>query len=150
MRKLDMKRIILLITIGITATLIPLMMIGCDLFGVSIEKRIEYFLDDLNNDRGNAYTNFHPTETSFYALGTIKPAGFWDTDFPSGTPQYTLVSIDDSVPSSVIVTINGPTNPDPFGRGATGTDDCEFIMIADGTNWLIEELWYSGGSRIVE
>jgi hypothetical protein len=146
MRKINTKRIIVSVAIGIVAGLLPLLMIGCDLLGVSIEKRIEYFLDDMNNDRANGYTNFHPTETSYYVLGTIKAAGFWDTDFPSGTPQYSLASINDSNPSSVIATINGPTSLPAFGRGGTGTDTLEFVMIADGTNWLIEEIYYWGGT----
>ncbi|UCF98074.1 MAG: hypothetical protein JSV89_00715 [Spirochaetaceae bacterium] len=147
MRKLKMNRMIVLIAIGIIAGLIPLIMIGCDLVGVTIEKRIEDFLDDLNNIRGNAYTNFHPTDTSYYVLGTIKPAGFWDTDFPVGVTQYTLGSINDSDPLNVLVTINGPTG---FGRGGTGTDDFTLKMTEDGSDWLIEELWYSGGSVIVQ
>ncbi len=150
MRKTNTNRIVILVAIGILASFLPLMMTSCDLLGVSIEKRIEYFLEDMNNDRANGYTNFHPTETSYYVLGTIKAAGFWDTDFPSGTPQYSLKSIDDSNPFSVIVTINGPEGVPAFGRGGTGEDTLEFVMIADGTNWLIEELYYWGGALIVE
>ena len=154
MRQNRLKRIILLIVIGIIAGLVPSIMIGCDLIGVSIEKRIEYFLDDLNNNRPDAITNFHPTETADRLSGAIScglppDPCFWDTDFPVGVTSYTLGSIDDSVPLNVIVTINGPVG---FGRGGTGADDFKFIMIADGTNWLIEELWYWGApvSNIVQ
>jgi len=119
---------------------------GCDLLGVSIKKRIEYFLDDLNTNRANAITNFHPTETADYGAISGVPS-FWDTDFPvdDGTP-YTLASVDDSDPLNVRATVNGPLI---FG-GGSGTDEFKFIMIADGTNWLIEELWYWGVSDIVQ
>lgn len=119
---------------------------GCDLLGVSIEKRIGYFLDDLNNNRSNAITNFHPTETVDYGAISGVPS-FWDTDFPigDGTP-YTLAVINDSDPLNVIATVNGPSI---FG-GGSGTDELKFVMIADGTNWLIEELWYWGESDIVQ
>ena len=148
MRKSRTKRIIQLIVLSIISVLIPSIMISCDLLGVSIEKRIQYFINDLNNDRSNAITNFHSTETFDY--GTISTnTAFWDIDFPAGTPQYTLGSINDLDPLNVIVTINGPTNPDPFGRGATGTDNFRFIMISDGTNWLIEELWYWSPDSVI-
>ena len=120
---------------------------GCDLLGVSINKRIEYFLDDLNTNRANAITNFHLTETADYGAISTN-SNFWEIDFPvdDGTP-YTLASLDDSDPLNVRATINGPPL---FGIPATGTDELRFIMIADGTNWLIEELWYWGGSDIVQ
>jgi hypothetical protein len=114
---------------------------GCDLFGVTIEKRIEYFLDDLNNDRSNAITNFHPTETADYGAISTN-ATYWNTDFPPDGP-YTLAALDDTNPRSVRATVNGPVS---FGGG---TDELEFIMIADGSNWLIEELWFWGGDFIV-
>jgi len=115
---------------------------GCDLFGVSIEKRIEYFLNDLNNDRSNAITNFHPTETEDYGAISTN-ANYWDTDFPPDGP-YSLAALDDTYPLSVRATVNGP------GTFGGGTDELEFIMIADGNNWLIEELWFWGGDYIAK
>jgi hypothetical protein len=40
--------------------------------------------------------------------------------------------------------VNGPA---AFG----GSQSLTFVMIKDGSDWLIEELWYSGGgSNIVQ
>ena len=145
MRQNNYKRAILAISFLVIAGLIMSIMVGCDLLGLSIEKRVEYFLTDLNTNRGNAYTNFHPTETAERVSGAINPASFWDIDFPidDGTP-YMLSSIDDSNPLNVQVVVNGPP---AFGGG---TQPLRFVMIADGTNWLIEELWYWVGSDIVQ
>jgi hypothetical protein len=132
----------------IIAILIPSILTSCDLFPVSIEQRIQFFIDDLNSDRSNAITNFHPTETFDY--GTIATnSSFWDIDFPTGTPAYSIDSIDDTNPQNVLVTISGPTTVPAFGRGGTGTDNFGFIMIADGTNWIIEELWYRSPDSVI-
>jgi len=148
MRQNRTRHIIQLILIGFSVILIPTIMSTCDLIGVSIEKRIQYFIDDLNNDRSNAITNFHPTETFDY--GTIATnTGFWDIDFPTGTPMYTIESIDDTNTLNVLVTINGPTTAPAFGRLSSGTDNFGFVMIADGTDWLIEELWYRSPDEVI-
>ena len=144
MRQNNYKRAILAISFLVIAGLIMSIMVGCDLLGLSIEKRVEYFLSDLNTNRGNANTNFHPSETAYRVDGTINPASFWDIDFPVGGTPYTLSSIDDSDSRNVQVIVNGPA---AFGGG---TQTLRFVMIADGTNWLIEELWYWGGSDIVQ
>lgn len=145
MSQTNFKRVILGISFVVIAGLIMSLMVGCDLLGVTIEKRVEYFLSDLNTNRGNAYTNFHPTETADRVSGVIKPASFWDIDFPvgDGTP-YTLSSIDDTDSLNVQVVVNGPS---AFGGG---TQTLRFVMIADGTDWLIEELYYWGGSNILQ
>ena len=96
MRQNNYKRAILVISFLVIMGLIMSIMVGCDLLGVSIEKRVDYFLTDLNTNRGNAYTNFHPAETTYRLDGTIKPASFWDIDFPVGGTPYTLSSIDAS------------------------------------------------------
>jgi hypothetical protein len=147
MRQSRMKYIIRLVLIGITTVLISSLMVSCDLIGVSIEKRIQYFIDDLNTDRSNAITNFHQTETFDY--GSIATnTGYWDIDFPTGTPLYTIASINDTDTRNVLVTIDGPTTFPAFGRGGTGTDNFGFVMIPDGTNWLIEELWYRSPDEV--
>jgi hypothetical protein len=152
MSRNKLKRFFSLLSIGVFIGILPLLLSSCDLLGVSIENRIEYFIDDLNNDRPNAITNFHPTETYDRLTGAITcdPLGtcFWDADFPVGGTPYTLVSIIDTDPLNVRVTING--GPPGWGDGGSGTDEFKFVMIADGTNWLIEELWYWGGSEIVQ
>ncbi len=139
-------RDVLIVIVLVVISIVFSTLIGCDLLGVSIEKRIEYFLDDLNTNRSNAITNFHSTETADYGAISGVPS-FWDTDFPIGdSTPYTLAVIDDSDPLNVRATVNGPS---VFG-GGSGTDELSFIMIADGTHWLIEELWYWVGSDIVQ
>jgi hypothetical protein len=105
---------------------------GCDLAGITIDARIDSFIDDLNFDRNNVYTNFHPTQTSDYdslknvAL-TIEPV------FPASGIIYSRGTLDTSIPSSVTTVISG--------GGGWGSKNAVFVMVKDGSTWYINDLY---------
>lgn len=123
---MKIKNITLLIIFGV---IIIVGFAGCSLFGTKIDERIDSFISDLNNDRANAYLNFHPDKTTDY--NTIKSAAYWDTNFPSGTPNYSISDLDDSDSDYVTASITGPA-----GFAAS---EIEFKMAKDGFDWMIEE-----------
>lgn len=136
---MKIRNIILLIILGI---IIIVGFAGCSLFGTKIDERIDSFISDLNNDRANAYTNFHPDKTDWY--NNIKPATFWDTDFPIGTPDYNLSGLDDGDSDNVTATIDGAAD-----NGFGGPKPIKFKMAKDGFDWMIEELTLDG-TKIVD
>ena len=52
---------------------------GCAFFGTSIDKRISLFEGDINNNRSNAWTHWHPDSTAYTSL---RAASGWDSHFP--------------------------------------------------------------------
>ena len=131
---MKIKNIILLILLSL---IIIVGFAGCSLFGTKIDERIDSFISDLNNDRANAYNNFHPDKTTDYSV--IKPATYWDTDFPSGTPDYSISGLDDSDSDNVTATIDGAAD-----TGFGGPKPIKFKMAKDGYDWMIEELTLDG------
>ncbi|HOV38406.1 MAG TPA: hypothetical protein PLG79_06775 [Spirochaetales bacterium] len=105
---------------------------GCDLAGskgVSIEERIDSFIEDINAGLyDNLYTHFHPTETEKYA--EIKPAGFWTTIFPD-TGDYSL-----SNKSIVGSTCTGKIT----GGDIYSNTLITFYMAKDGDDYMIKRL----------
>jgi hypothetical protein len=109
---------------------------GCDLAGskgVSIEERIDSFIEDINAGRYNKlYTHFHPTKTEKY--NQIKPDSYWTTIFPD-TRDYSL-SEKIIVGSTCTSTITGGViyNNTPI----------IFYMAKDGDDYMIEKLVIAG------
>jgi hypothetical protein len=108
---------------------------------VTIEKRIELFVIDLNGDRGLVYLNFKPVDP--LDADAIKPATFWDITFPSGDAPYAIAGLDASDPSNVTGIMTGPSPPAFFGPSPI-----KFVMVQEGLDWYIQEL-YLDGSTIV-
>ena len=131
---MKIRNIILLIILGI---IIMVGFAGCSLFGTKIDERIDSFISDLNNDRANAYTNFHSGKTTDYNV--IKPEGYWTTaGFPVGTPAYSISGLDDSDSDYVTASITGPA---AFG----GPKPITFNMAKDGFDWMIDNIYMDAG-----
>jgi len=113
---------------------------SCSLFGTKIDERIDAFISDLNSDRNNVYTNFHPDKTADY--NAIKdPTLTWDIWFPAAE-TYSLSNLDDGDSDSVTATI---TSTDV----GWGSKSAIFRMAKDGFDWMIEELTLAG-TKIVQ
>jgi hypothetical protein len=127
-----MKKISIWFLLALVLVSFILSFTGCDLEGVTIEARIDSFIYDLNFDRSNVYTNFHPTETSDYdslkSVNTVIQPVFPDTSIP-----YSRGTIDTSVPTNVTTIINS--------SGAWGTKNARFVMVKDGSTWYINDLY---------
>ncbi len=139
----------IVICLAALAVALAFALAGCVLAPITIEARLTRFIDALNTpDRANAYLNFSSTETEYY--DAIKAGPYWSTSFPAGAAgqlPYSIVTIDQSDPAAVPVTIQGPPN---FG----GTKKFNFVMVNESTdivNWMIHELWIwnSGTSQYV-
>ena len=105
---------------------------SCDLDGITIDARIDSFISDLNSNRNNVYTNFHPTETSDYdalknVVLTIEPV------FPASGISYSRGTVDTSNPSNVTAVISG--------GGGWGSKNAVFVMVKDGSTWYINDLY---------
>ena len=123
---------VVLLCIGLALTLV---VISCDLFGVSIEQRVSSFEYDLNHDRTATYLNFHPTATTDY--NAIKSVVFWNTHFeedPGDNTPFAVYGLDFSNSPIVTGTVSGPA--DTFGL----SKPIAFKMLQDGNTWYIEEL----------
>jgi hypothetical protein len=105
---------------------------GCELLGVSIDKRIEMFFDDINNNRSGAVDNFHPDLAEDYDLIGV---GTWGTAFPvgDGTP-YTYSGLNDSNPSNVTCTVYGPPT-------FLGPKTATFTMGKIDSDYYCGDLW---------
>jgi hypothetical protein len=102
------RHIIALLLLGAA---IVVFIVGCFLFGVSINDRLSQFIGDLNKtDRSGIFKNFHSTATTDYAA--IRDQGYINTYFPTtglAATQYTISGIDTSSPSRVTAAISGPS-----------------------------------------
>lgn len=134
---MKIRNIILLIILSL---IIIVGFTGCSLFGTKIDERIDSFISDLNNDRANAYNNFHPDKTTDY--NAIKSATYWDTDFPSGTPNYSISGLDDSDSDNVTAEISGPSG--------FSTQEITFSMAKDGCDWMIVEVFLELEGKVVD
>jgi hypothetical protein len=125
-----------LILIAILGALV-LSITSCDLAGLSIDSRVDSFIYDLNYDRDNVYTNFHPTETSDY--GSLKNVALTiDPVFPPGGIPFTRGALATSDPDNVTAILADN------GTQWISTKNARFIMIKDGTTWYIHELYLDG------
>jgi hypothetical protein len=84
------------------------------------------------------YLNFSSAETEYY--DAIKSGQFWSIWFPAGAAgdlPYSTVTIDQSDPNAVLVTIQGPLT-------FSGPENYKFMMVNESTgidDWKIHELW---------
>ena len=118
----------IIITI-VTAALLVLALQSCSLFGTSKDARIDMFEDDLNYDRYNCYTNFHPDETSMYK--TLKdPTSTFDVWFALGS-TYDIYNYSES----------GDTITAAIDGGIYSGTEIIFNMAKDGLfDWKIESV----------
>ena len=122
----------IIITI-VTAALLVLALQSCSLFGTSKDARIEMFVDDLNYDRYNCYTNFHPDLCSDY--NSLKdPTSTLNLDFPTAYNDYDVYNLNESG-DTMTGTIQG------YGGAGFGPQSITFYMAKDGLfDWKIERL----------
>jgi hypothetical protein len=110
---------------------------GCNLLPVSVEARVEAFLDDVNNtDRGGIYLNFHPTLTVDYdAIRSPAPPPDWDAPFPIASIPFSISSLDTSDPWDVTGMVDSP---------AIGwvSKPIVFRMSQDGMDWMIQQMTF--------
>lgn len=126
---------LMLICVG----LLVLSLTSCDLAGLTIDARIDSFISDLNFDRYNAYTNFHPTATSYY--DTLKdPTTTFNIIFPTSGIPYSRGTLDTSDPSNVTTVIDDSLT--------WGPKDAIFVMIKDGSTWYINDLYLKGAADL--
>jgi hypothetical protein len=124
--------------LGLLAALV--LLYACNL-PVTIEKRIELFRIDLNGDRGLVYLNFKPVDPLDYEA--IKDSSFWDIRFPvgDGTP-YSITALDTDDPANVTGVVAGPPQ-------FVGTHPIEFVMVQEGLDWFIQQLYLDDRATVV-
>jgi hypothetical protein len=130
---MSVKRIIVLAG---TALLLFAMVFGCS-FGVTIQGRIDQFLEDLNAaSRDQLYLNLDPSLGDYNAL---KDPLYWDGWFPlvGGGTDYSLTNqvIDDPGTGIATVTadIDGPI-------GFSGPLPIVIGLLKVDLNWMIETI----------
>lgn len=130
---MSVKRILVLAGI---ALLLLAVVFGCS-FGVTIQGRIDQFLEDLNAaSRDQLYLNLDPSLVDYDAL---KDPAYWDGWFPlvSGGTDYFLTSqvIDNpgGTIATVTATIDGPI-------GFSGPFPIVIGLVKVGLDWMIETI----------
>jgi hypothetical protein len=128
-------RIVLLLVVAMATVIL----FSCSVLPVSIEQRINDFINDLNGNRTNAYMDLDPNIGTY---GTTRGSStFWNVQFGTNVPfTYTP---NPAVPSGQTVTI------DIRDHSGTLLDTYTFTMVNAGTvsdNWVIHSLsGVSGG-----
>jgi hypothetical protein len=126
---------------------------GCTLFPLSIQGRLQHFIDDINlgqyDLRADAYENFHPDIALYAAIQGYHSGSdyYWDIYFPQTDPAsvYTISDIVDTDPLNVTATISAADVP------SFGTRDAKFVMAEDeNSNWLIKELWLDQSGTLTQ
>jgi hypothetical protein len=138
-----MKRRVIVLGIIIIISFF-LILEGCGLFGVSVEKRIDTFLADLNQaPRPNSIRYNFSESCQDYDEITGLTFGEFD-EFPWDSIPYTL-NISDYDANPVTGTISGKV-----GGSFGGTPVfIEFTVVKEGFNWYILKL-VLGVNTIVE
>ncbi len=110
----------------------------------TIMQRLDQLATDLNAaDRSNAYLNFDPTQTEYYAA--IRDAAALDTPFPTVGPleqQYSFANVDYANPENVTADMYGP----PLFSGTGDPRPAVLVMSKVGTDWMIHEIYLDGSS----
>ncbi|MDR3200869.1 MAG: hypothetical protein LBT68_05360 [Spirochaetales bacterium] len=92
---------------------------------MSISARIDKFIDDLNNNSGNVYTNCHPAAGQY---NQAKSGTYWSQNFGTGVS----LSGRATTGSTVTATVSG---------GNFSGKSITFSMQEDGTdNWKIRTI----------
>jgi hypothetical protein len=125
-----------IISIAILAVLVGVGLISCDLLGTSIETRVNKFVDSLNTDRSQTYTNLVPGSAA-YAAANGYPS-YWDTPFVSSSEPYSF-SFTSSKPYDANDTEGNITN-------IVNTKLYKFVLEKSGADYFISSLWISNGS----
>ena len=128
-------RIVLLLVVAVATVIL----FSCSLLPVSIEQRINDFINDLNSNRVNAYLNLDP---GISAYGNTRGSStYWDLTF--GTDVPFTYNPDPAVPSGQTVTIT------IYAHAGTDLGAYTFSMVNIGTvsdNWVIHNMTGPGGS----
>ena len=123
--------LVFVLAVVIVAALIS----SCEL-SISVERRLEIFLGDLNDDdRSEIYLNFHPTQTADYPAIRNGTKPDWDLVFPTGE-NYTYVGLNTADTDYVTGLIEG----DMIIYSTV------FVMAMDGMNWQIKQLSIDNGT----
>ncbi len=117
---------------------------GCDLFGISISRRLELFGDSLNSaDRsGVTAANFSQSQTVNYASAD---ATFWNTVLPPLTSpeRYFFMNIVSTDPNNVTADMVGPAS---WGASRPAV----FKMVVEGMNDNRIKEFYLNGSVVLQ
>ncbi len=107
---------------------------------VSINERIDSFIEDLNTDRSHVYKNLDKDNTAQYAQAA-DPI-FWLASFPLPDitgGSYSIAGLNDSNTLNVTGMISGPST---FGPQKT----IYFMMSQDSDdNWYIQQMDFDSG-----
>jgi len=118
------------------ATIPVITFVGCDLAGITVEARINNFLNDINSDdRSDTYLNFHPTETELY--DDLKLSD-WESLFPSADRDYYIANLNSLDSSWVTGQIHSPNTLE-------WPKDVVFVMEKDGFSWYIDDMYLPAG-----
>ncbi len=121
-------------------TTIPVIIfVGCDLSGTTIEGRIDSFIYNINYDRSDTYTNFHPVKTDLY--DNLKLSD-WESLFPSANIEYYVLNLDTSDSNNVTGVIHCTETTE-------WPKDVIFVMAKDGLSWYIDDMYLGTGPNPV-
>jgi len=131
-----------LVAFAVLAVIAAVFMAGCSILGTSIEARITSFVDGLNGDRTQVYTNLD-TSIPAYAANQGQTS-LWDAQFPStdGTYSDIVTSPAPLDPSGVLVDITASIS--------TLTKSYKFVLKNNGSIFddyaITDILVLSGGT----
>ena len=111
-------------------------LLSCDLFGTSIETRINTFISSLNGDRSTTADNIAPSSPSYAAINGYP--SYWEAPFPSGSKPYSF-AFTSSTPYDANDTEGNITN-------ASTTQLYKFVLQKVGADYKIYSLWIWTGS----
>jgi hypothetical protein len=125
-----------LIAFIVLALVISVALISCDLFGTSIETRINTFISSLNGDRSTTVDNIAPSSPSYAAINGYPT--YWEASFPSSYKPY-----------SFSFTSSTPYNGNDTEGNITSTFTTQlykFVLQKVGADYKIYSLWVWTGS----
>lgn len=120
-----------LVALAVLVVFAGAFIVGCSMLGTSIDVRITDFVNSINSDRANTYTNLVSGSAAYTA--NQGQTALWDTHFPASDGTYTA-TITSTAPydaAGVLVDIT------PSGTGIA--KHCEFVLTNTGS---IFEDWY--------
>jgi hypothetical protein len=130
MRGCVMKRRIVLLILLVLAVGWLSYTVGCSLFPVTVEGRVDRFNEDLNMaDRSGMYLNFRPGITLY---DDIKDPAFWGAEFDPLDAPYFISALNSGDPSNVTFHLT---------NSSTGNWNVKMVMEQVGSDWYITELW---------
>lgn len=114
-----------LVALAVLVVIAGAFIAGCSMLGTSISGRIADFVDSLNGDRTQTYTNLVSGSAAYTA--NQGQTALWDTHFPvsDGTYTATITSATPYDATGVLVDIT------PSGTGIA--KHCEFVLTNTGS-----------------